>query len=60
MKAADRSGAAYVVIVGDEDAARGAAQVKDMATGDQQELPWASLPDRLAAMVASDDRRDAR
>jgi histidyl-tRNA synthetase len=60
MKAADRSGASYVVIVGDEDAARGAGQVKDMATGDQQEVPWAVLPDRLAAMVAGRDGRDAR
>lgn len=60
MKAADRSGAAYVVIVGDEDAARAVAQVKDMASGDQQEVSWAALPGRLAEMVASGDGRDTR
>jgi histidyl-tRNA synthetase len=60
MKAADRSGAGLVVIVGDDDAARGVAQVKDMASGEQQEVPWAGLADRLAEMVASGDERGGR
>jgi histidyl-tRNA synthetase len=60
MKAADRSGAGLVVIVGDDDAARGVAQVKDMGSGEQQEVPWAGLADRLAGMVASGDERGGR
>lgn len=35
MKAADRSGAKYAVVVGERDLADGMAQVKDLATGEQ-------------------------
>jgi histidyl-tRNA synthetase len=35
MKSADRSGAAYAVILGERDIAGGSAQVKDLASGDQ-------------------------
>lgn len=48
MKAADRSGAGIVVIVGDDDVQRGVGQVKDMLSGDQVEVTW----DDMAAYVA--------
>ena len=52
MKRADRSGAAYAVIVGDDEAARGVAAVKSLRTdAAQQECPWDELPGRLAALV---------
>jgi histidyl-tRNA synthetase len=35
MKGADRSGAAYAVVLGERDMAEGVAQVKDLATGEQ-------------------------
>ena len=35
MKAADRSGAAYALVVGERDLDAGAAQVKDLRTGEQ-------------------------
>ena len=35
MKAADRSGARFAVVLGDRDLADGVAQVRDMQTGDQ-------------------------
>jgi histidyl-tRNA synthetase len=35
MKSADRSGAAYAVILGERDIATGSAQLKDLAGGDQ-------------------------
>ncbi|MBA3524997.1 MAG: histidine--tRNA ligase [Geodermatophilaceae bacterium] len=35
MKAADRSGATYAVVLGERDLAAGAAQVKDLRTGEQ-------------------------
>lgn len=59
MKAADRSGAPVVLIVGDDDAAAGVAQIKDMATGDQVPVAWEGVTDHLVALV---DRRreDAR
>jgi histidyl-tRNA synthetase len=51
MKAADRSGAPIVVILGDNDRDAGVAQVKDMATGAQEPLPWEGLADRLVEMT---------
>jgi len=52
LKRADKSGAAYAVIVGDDEAARGVAAVKSLRTGAaQQEWSWDELPGRLAALV---------
>jgi histidyl-tRNA synthetase len=42
MKAADRSGARYAVIVGERDIADGVAQLKDLVSGEQHAVP---LPD---------------
>ncbi|MCW2946828.1 MAG: histidyl-tRNA synthetase [Actinoallomurus sp.] len=47
MRGADRSGAAYAVILGERDLAEGAAQVKDLATGDQVAVPL----DRIAEVL---------
>jgi histidyl-tRNA synthetase len=47
MKAADRSGASYAVVLGDRDLADGVAQLKDLASGEQAGVPL----DRLAATV---------
>jgi histidyl-tRNA synthetase len=43
MKDADRSGAAYALILGERDIAAGAAQVKDLASGDQVAVPLTEL-----------------
>jgi len=52
MKRADKSGAAYAVIVGDDEAVRGVAAVKSLRTGAaQQEWPWEELPARLAELL---------
>jgi histidyl-tRNA synthetase len=53
MKAADRSGAAQVVVVGDRDLADGVAQLKTMATGEQVAVPLGELVDRVRATVGS-------
>ena len=47
MKGADRSGAAYAVILGDRDIATGSAQVKDLASGDQIAVPLTEIPTLL-------------
>ncbi|GAA3210226.1 histidine--tRNA ligase [Actinocorallia longicatena] len=39
MKGADRSGAAYALILGDRDIEAGSAQLKDLATGEQIAVP---------------------
>ncbi|GII95319.1 histidine--tRNA ligase [Sinosporangium siamense] len=43
MKGADRSGATYAVIIGERDLAAGAAQVKDLASGEQAAVPLAEI-----------------
>jgi histidyl-tRNA synthetase len=43
MKAADRMQARQVVILGEEELARGEANVKDMATGEQKPVPLNNL-----------------
>lgn len=47
MRAADRSGARHAIIFGDRDLAAGAAQLKDLRTGDQEPVPL----DRVVATV---------
>jgi histidyl-tRNA synthetase len=47
MRGADRSGAAYAVILGERDLAEGAAQVKDLATGDQIAVPLTGIAEAL-------------
>ncbi|MEV6980192.1 histidine--tRNA ligase [Sphaerisporangium sp. NPDC051017] len=43
MKGADRSGAAYAVILGERDIAAGTAQVKNLASGEQDAVPLAEI-----------------
>lgn len=43
MKAADRSGARWAVILGEDEVAAGTAQLKDLQTGDQTTVPIADL-----------------
>ncbi|WP_433354909.1 histidine--tRNA ligase [Microtetraspora malaysiensis] len=47
MKAADRSGARYALILGDRDLESGTAQVKDMTTAEQTAVPIAEVVDIL-------------
>ena len=47
MKAADRSGASHVVVIGERDLAEGVGQLKDMATGEQTPVPVDELFDAL-------------
>jgi histidyl-tRNA synthetase len=48
MRSANRLGARWVVLLSAEDAARRVAQLREMSTGDQEELAWVELPTRLA------------
>jgi histidyl-tRNA synthetase len=47
MERANRIGARAAVIIGDDDIARGVAQVKNLATGEQEAVPLAEIADRL-------------
>ncbi|MGH3278385.1 MAG: histidine--tRNA ligase [Trebonia sp.] len=48
MKAADRSGARYAVIIGAEEKNAGTVRVKDLSSGDQQDVPATAATDWLS------------
>ena len=52
MERANRSGARAAVILGAEEAARGVAQLKDLVSGDQREVPLAELVTALQNLPA--------
>ncbi len=43
MKSADRKGAGFVVVIGENELANGKAAVKEMATGEQHEVSFAEI-----------------
>lgn len=52
FKKADKSGALYALILGENEAAEGRVGLKPLrGEGDQQDLSWADLPARLAELV---------
>ncbi|GAA1959679.1 histidine--tRNA ligase [Nocardioides panacihumi] len=53
MKAADRSGAPLVVVLGERDLETGVAQVKSMDTGDQVPVPLGELATYLVNVTAA-------
>jgi histidyl-tRNA synthetase len=52
MRGADRSGAAYAVILGERDIAEGNAQVKELTSGDQVAVPLNDLVTTLKERLA--------
>jgi histidyl-tRNA synthetase len=52
MKRADRLKAAFTLILGDEELARGEVTVKDMTTGEQARVPRAGVLDHCRAAAA--------
>ena len=43
MKYANKTGARYTMILGDDEVSKGSAQVKEMETGESQEVSFAQL-----------------
>ena len=52
MKAADRSGARYTLVLGERDLDAGTVGVKDMASGEQQSVPLADVVADVVARLA--------
>jgi histidyl-tRNA synthetase len=52
FKQADRVGASYAVILGEDELARGVATVRDMASGEERKVPVADGPKDLLRAVA--------
>ena len=48
MRAASKLGARWVVLLSAEEAARRGARLRDMASGEQVEVAWDELPERLS------------
>ena len=51
MKAADRSGARFTLVLGERDLEAGTVEVKDMASGEQQSVPLTDVVDDLVARL---------
>ena len=51
FKQADRSGAAYAVVIGEDELARGTCNVRDMSTGEERAVPVADGPKELLRAV---------
>ena len=52
MQKADASGAAFALILGDDELAKGVAAVKDLTEGGQTEVPLADLFDDLSGRLS--------
>jgi histidyl-tRNA synthetase len=53
LRRADRIGARYAVIIGDNELARGVAQVRDLAHSQQSEVKLDDLPSVMAASAGN-------
>jgi histidyl-tRNA synthetase len=51
LKQADRLGARFALLLGEDELRRGVAAIREMATGTQDEAPLDALPDVLAARL---------
>jgi histidyl-tRNA synthetase len=54
MKAADRSGAAFAVLIGTEERSNGTVRLKDLKTGDQQDVAANSAADWLLERLGTE------
>ncbi len=52
MKAADRSGARYALVLGDQELAAGTVVLKELATGEQREVPLTEVLAQVEAGIA--------
>lgn len=53
MKAADKSGARFALVLGDRDLAEGIAQLKDLASGDQRPVPLDDVITEIRTALAA-------
>ena len=58
MKAADRSGADYALLIGTEERRNGTVRMKDLTSGDQRDVAATSATDWLIERLATEGLRD--
>lgn len=51
LRQADKIGAQYSIVIGDEEMSRGVVQLKDLAGGSQTEVPIGEVVDRLRGQI---------
>jgi histidyl-tRNA synthetase len=52
LKRADKSGAGFALVLGDDEVAAKRVALKPLRGGEQEQLTWDALPDRLKGLVA--------
>jgi len=60
LKQADRMGARFALLLGEDEIRRGVAAIRDMATGTQEDAPLAALPEVLAKRLGAAPAGTAR
>jgi histidyl-tRNA synthetase len=60
FKAADRAGARFTAIIGDEELDRGEVGLKDMATGEQRQVPAAQLAETVRQSINEQTKGKSR
>jgi histidyl-tRNA synthetase len=58
MKAADRSGADYAMLIGADERRNGTVRMKDLKTGDQRDVAATSATDWLIERLATEGLRE--
>ncbi|MEX2104313.1 MAG: His/Gly/Thr/Pro-type tRNA ligase C-terminal domain-containing protein, partial [Bacilli bacterium] len=51
MKSADRENSRYVILIGEDELAKNVANVKDLATGQQEEVPMNEVTEYVKARL---------
>jgi len=58
MKKADKSGAGYTLIIGEQEMEKGAAVLRNMQTKEQKELPLSQLAFVLEDLLSNRGEKD--
>jgi len=58
MKAADKSGARYCLVVGENELSSGEATLKDMSSGEEQAIRIANLSSTVSSLMSSEKKRN--
>jgi histidyl-tRNA synthetase len=58
MQLATKHSARYCLIIGEDEANQGTLQLKDLSTGEQQQVPWNDPPEELLGILRQSEARE--
>lgn len=58
MQLATKHNARYCLIIGEDEANQGTLQLKDLSTGEQQQVPWNDPPEELLGILRQSEARE--